>query len=201
MIYLYDNALVNDLEKSLNMPDSAEAVVKVIDPEHIVGLAAQIQEDMIQLPLIALERKDYSVDTDRTNFTMQHTGTQAVMDNKNNMIYNERAMPVKLSYTLTVLTSNQIDMDEIVKELLFKYTSMYYLTIKVPYEVSDVDRKIRFGVRIENLNDIEQVSGTSQYIESGQLHQTSIPLICDGAVLLHYTPQHLRRTAYEIVSE
>lgn len=201
MVHLYDMELVHDLERSLNMPDNAEVVVKVIDPEHIVGLAAQIQNDEIQLPLIALERKDYSVDTDRTNFSMQHFGTQAIIDNKTNMIYNERSMPIKLSYTLTVLTSNQIDMDEIVKELLFKYTAMYFLTIKVPYEVSEVDRKIRFGVIIENPDAIEKISGASQYIESGQLHQTSIPLICDGAVLLHYTPEHLRRTSYEIVSK
>jgi hypothetical protein len=201
MIYLFDSALVNDLEKSLNMPDDADAVVKVIDPEHIVGLAAQIQEDKISLPIIALERQDYSVDTDRTNFTMQHRGSQAIIDNNTNMIYHERSMPIKLSYTLTVLTSNQIDMDEIIKELLFKYTSMYFLTIQVPYEVTDVDRKIRFGVRIENPNNIEKVSGASQYVESGTLYQTSVPLLCDGAVLLHYTPEHLRRTSYEIVTE
>lgn len=201
MIWLYDQALVNDIETTVNMPDSADPVVKVIDPEHIIGLAAQIQEDKIHLPIIAVERRDYAIDTDRTNFTMQHTGTQAIMDNKTNMIYNERVMPVDLQYKLTILTSNQIDMDEIVKELIFKYTSMYYLTIVVPYEVSHLNRKLRFGVRIERPDAIEKRSGASEYIDSGQLYQTSIPLICDGAVLLSYTPHHLPRYGHEINAE
>lgn len=201
MIYLYDEQLVADLEHSLNMPDNSAPVVKVIDPEHIIGLAAQIQNDEIQLPLIAVERKDYFVDTDRTNFTMQHAGTSVIIDNKTNMIYNEKVMPVNLQYTLTVLTSNQEDMDEIIKELIFKYTNMYYLTIKVPYEVSHLDRKLRFGVRIERPDAIEKRSGASQYMESGQLFQATIPLICDGAVLLSYTPHHMPRYSYEVNAE
>lgn len=198
MIYLYDDALVADLERSLNMPDNSAPVVRVIDPEHITGLAAQIQNDEISLPLITLERKDYFVDTDRTNFTMQHAGTATIIDNNTNMIYNEKVMPVNLQYTLTALTANQADMDEIVKELIFKYTNMYYLTIKIPYEMSDLDRKLRFGVRIERPDAIEKRSGASQYIESGMLYQATIPLICDGAVLLSYTPHHLPRYGYEV---
>ena len=102
MLYLYDSAVCNDLEATLNMPDDAAPVVRVIDPEHIVGLAAQIQNDDISLPLIALERNDYFVDTDRTNFTMQHRGVGAIIDNKTNNIYNEKVMPINLTYTLTV---------------------------------------------------------------------------------------------------
>ena len=199
MIYLYDRSICDDLEATLNTPDDASPVVRVIDPEHIVGLAAQIQQDEISLPLIALERNDYFVDAERTNFTMQHTGTSQIIDNKTNMIYNEKVMPINLSYVLTVLTSNQVDMDEIVKELIFKYTSMYYLTIKIPYEVSDLDRKIRFGVRIERPDAIQKKSGASEYIEGGQLYQTSIPIICDGAVMLSYTPHHLPRYGHEVV--
>lgn len=201
MLYLYDSAVCEDLEATLNMPDDAVPVVRVIDPEHIVGLAAQIQNDDISLPLIALERNDYFVDTDRTNFTMQHRGAGAIFDNKTNNIYNEKVMPINLTYTLTVLTSNQIDMDEIVKELIFKYTNMYYLTIKIPYEMSDLDRKIDFGIRIERPDAISKKSGASQYIESGQLYQTTIPIICDGAVLISYTAHHLPRFGGKVIIE
>jgi hypothetical protein len=198
MIYLYDNAIVDDLNRSFNPTDGGESpVVRVIDPEHIVGLAAQIQNDEISLPLVALERNDYTIDSDRTNFTMMHKGNDVVIDNKTNEIYQERVIPIKLSYTLTALTSNQIDMDELIKELIFKYTDMYYLTIRSPYECN---RKFRFGVRIER-DAIEKRSGASDYIESGQLYQASIPMICDGAVMLHYTPYHLKRVKHEIVAE
>lgn len=197
MVHLYDSSVVDDLQSCFVMPDGAEPVVKVIDPEHIVGLAAQIQNDEISLPLITVERKDYNIDTDRTNFTRMHSGVPTVIDPKTNNIYYERSIPIDLEYTLTVLTSNQIDMDEIVKELLFKYTYQYFLTIKPPYESK---QKYRFGVRI-NISAIEKRSGASEYIESGQLYQTSIPLIVDGAVLLHYTPVHLKRYEADVVVE
>lgn len=194
MMYLYDNSIVHDLEQSLAGGDS---VVRVISPEQIVGLAAQIQNDEIHLPIIALERNDYSIDTDRLNFSRAHFGLQTVIDLKTNELYYERAVPVNLSYGITVLTSNQIDMDEIIKELVFKYIDMYYLPIQLPYESK---RRIRFGIRVE-ADSIEKRSGASEYIESGQLYQTMIPVVCEGAVLLHYTPVHLKRTAYEVVAE
>ena len=197
MVYLYDNELCNDLQSCFVMPDGAEPVVRVIDPEHIVGLAAQIQNDEISLPLITVERKDYSVDTDRTNFTRSHFGVATVIDNKTNEIYYERAIPIDLQYTLHILTSNQIDMDEIVKELLFKYTYQYFLTIKPPYESKN---KYRFGIRLDT-SAIEKQSGASEYIESGKLYHTSIPLICDGAVLLHYTPARPVRYEAEVIIE
>ena len=197
MLWCYDNSICEDLEQSFVMPDGAEPVVRVIDPEHIVGLAAQIQNDEISLPLITVERKDYSVDTDRTNFTRSHFGVATVIDNKTNNIYYERAIPIDLQYTLNILTSNQIDMDEIVKELLFKYTYQYFLTIKPPYESKN---KYRFGVRLD-ASAIEKRSGASDYIESGKLYHTSIPLICDGAVLLHYIPARAKRYEAEVILE
>ena len=112
MIYLYDNSIVHDLEQSL----AGSSAVRVISPEQIVGIAAQIQNDEIQLPIIALERNDYAIDTDRLNFSRMHFGLQTVIDLKTNELYYERAIPVTLSYGITILTSNQIDMDEIVKE-------------------------------------------------------------------------------------
>ena len=193
MIYLYDNSIVHDLKESL----AGDSVVRVISPDQIVGLAAQIQNDEIQLPLIALERNDYSIDTNRSNFSRIHFGVQTVIDNKTNNIYYERVIPIELSYVITILTSNQIDMDELVKELVFKYTDMYYLPVQLPYESK---RRIRFGIRVD-ADSIQKRSGASEYMESGQLYQTSVPVVCEGAVLLHYTPVHLKRTSHEVVAE
>ena len=195
MIYLYDNALVHDLEQVLDT--EGDSVVKVIAPEQIIGLAAQIQNDEIQLPIIAIERQDYSIDTDRMNYTRSHFGIATVIDPKTNDMYYEKAIPISLEYKLTVLTANQIDMDEIVKELIFHYLAMYYLPIDLPYESK---RRINFGVRVD-ASAIEKRSGSSEYMESGQLYQTTIPLITEGAVLVSYTPAHLRRTQYEVIAE
>ena len=79
-------------------------------------------------------------------------------------------------------------MDEMIRELLFRYSSMYYLTIEVPYESK---RKLRFGIAINPNNPITRKSGTTEYIEGGRLYESILQLECQGAVLLSYTPRHM----------
>ena len=196
MLYLYDDAIVKDLKRSFNPDAVNNPLVKVVDPEAAIGLAAMLQDDDIRFPLVAITRDpDTPIDIDRLNFTRAHIGVTSVLDPDTNELYYERAIPIKLSYKLTILTTNTADMDEMVRELMFKYISMYFLTITLPYECR---RKVRFGLCIDTESNIERKSGTFDYIESGKLHETTIPIKCDGCVLVHYTPAKLARTVYEI---
>lgn len=196
MIYLYDEAIVKDLENSFNPGAQSDPVVKVISPEQIIGVAAQIQNDEIKLPIVALSRDENTqLDSKRMNFTRAHMGVSTVIDPKTNDLYYEKAIPISLTYRLTVLTASQADLDELMRELLFKYTSMYFLPIRLPYESN---RVIRFGIAINSETEIDQSSGSSEYAESGRLYQAVIPLYTDGCVLVTYTPAHLKRTTHEI---
>ena len=184
MIYLYDEVLCEDLNHSLGTD-----TVRVIDPEGAVDIIAQIKEDNIKFPVVVMTRDpDYKIDTSRLNFTMAHFGIPASIDLETNKIYNEMVLPIDLSYNLTVLATNTADRDELIKELMFKYLHMFFLTIKLPYESS---RKIRFGVSIDPDGTISQSSGTVDYIKAGKLYQGIIPLKCQGCVLLSYVPHQL----------
>lgn len=186
MIYLYDNAIAKDLQNSL----TAGSGVRVVEPEDAIGIAAQLQNDEIKFPLVVLHRNPTTpVDTDRANFTRIHKGVSAAFDKESNNIYHEKSIPIDLRYAITVLTTRVADMDEIVKELLFKYYNMYFLTIELPYESR---RKIRFGITVDSSEQIERSSSVKDYLASGTLHQTIIPLRCEGCILVSYTPRHLR---------
>ena len=199
MLYCYDNAIVDDLIQSFNPNSVQNSVVKVISPDKILGLAAQIQGDKISFPIVALNRDEStSIDLDRMNFTRMHFGIQSVLDTETNELYYEKSIPIKLSYDLTVLTTNTADRDELLKELLFKYGNMYFLTIQLPYYCK---RKIRFGITLNTESEIRHSSGNFEYLENGQLYQTIIPLRCEGCVLVSYTPAKLKRTVYEIESD
>ena len=195
MIYLYDEALVNDLKKSFNPEAVEHPVVSVVSPEHIVDIAAQLQNDQISFPLVALTREDSGIDTNLTNFTRMHKGVAAVVDPKTNNLYYEQAIPLKLEYALTVLATNTADMDELIRELIFKYTRMYFLTITLPYEGQ---RKVRFGVTVNADSGVERSSGVVEYLGTGQIYQSIIHLRCEGCVYVKYTPVHLKRTSHEI---
>lgn len=187
MVYLYDNAIVEDLIKSFNPDNVPNPVVKVIGPEEIVNIAAQLQNDEISFPIVALNRsQDVQYDTSRFNFTRANRGVPAEYDSKENIIYYEKALPIHLEYTLHVLTTNQIDMDELVKELLFKYTQQFFLVIHTPYEAK---RPMRFGVQIIPDSGVTYEKTSKDYWKDGSLYEGIIHLRCTGCVLLSYTPR------------
>lgn len=190
MLWCYDKAIADDLSSAINVESGAESSVKVIGPEGIIPLIAQIKEDKISFPLVCLTRHpDTPIDTQRANFTAMHKGVPMVFEDKENNIYFEKCVPIKLSYTLSVLTTNTADMDEILRELMFRYIDTYFLDIDVPYESK---RRIRFGVKLD-YDSIKKESASLEYIETGSLYQSSMDLICEGAVLLSYTPRKIMR--------
>lgn len=199
MIYLYDKALCQDLSRSFNPENVANPAVKVIDPEGAITLAAQMSNDEVKYPIAVFTRSDdVSIDKDRYNFTRAKKGVPVGFDNQNNLIAMEKVLPINLEYNLTILTTNTADMDELIKELLFKYSDMYYLSITLPYEVK---RRIRFGIKMKPDTEIHIESGTYDYISAGKLYQAIIPLVCEGCVLVSYTPVHLKRMDAEVETE
>lgn len=193
MLYLYDQAILEDLLESFS--NNIHPTIKCVSSEEIVNLAAQLNNDHIEYPLICIIRAPNTpIDNNLLNFTRTHFGVCTVMDKQTNILYYEQAIPVQLEYALTVLTPNTSARDELIRELLFKYSTQYFLSIRCPYESN---RLIRFGIRVDTSKDIEYSSGIIEYLEQGKLYQTIIPLICDGAVLLNYRPVKLKRNSLE----
>lgn len=189
MLWVYDNAIVKDLSDCINPDGGASNAVKLMGDEGMMGVLAQIQDDKIKFPTIFLKRHDETpIDQQRTNFTRLHKGVATTYDPEKNNVYVEKVLPIDLRYDLHVLATNTADSDEIMRELLFRYSSMYYITTEVPYESK---RKIRFGVAINKDTNPRRTSGASQYIESGTLYDSTIELICEGAVLISYTARHM----------
>lgn len=189
MLYKYDEAIVDNLKSSLT--EDANQHVFLTNAENYQGILAQIQNDTITYPLILLHREDDTpVITELMNFTRAHFGVPCTFDNKTNNVYYERAIPVGLTYTLRILSTNVADRDELARELFYKYLSMYYLTIRVPYES---DRKVRFGVYVDQDYGIKNESGSFDYLSTGALYQSTMTLRTHGCVMLSYTPRHLER--------
>lgn len=195
MLYTYDDAIISDIKASINSQNANPNVV-MSDPETYPGILAQIQNDTITYPLILVERDaDMPIITELWNFSRAQFGIPAAFDKKENNIYFERSLPVDISYTIRILTTNTADTDELAKELFYKYLSMYYLTIQLPYES---DRKLRFGIDIDLAYGIKRDSGSFDYIKTGALYQATLHLKTHGCVMLSYTPRHLTR---EVLSD
>lgn len=195
MLYLYDKAICDDLENSFTDSVGTSAV-KVVSPEQTSAVIAQLKEDIVTLPMVSLTRDtDLPIDTTRLNMARAHNGVSAVFDAESNIYYNEKLLPISLSYTMTVFADNQVDIDELVRELQFKYLDMYFLTIKLPYESN---RKMRFGVVADTSYGIHQDRYSSSYVQEGYMYEASMKLKCQGCNLITYTPLKLQRVCPEI---
>lgn len=196
MIYCYDDAIQKDLQRSFN-PDIMESpIVRIMDPEQGLQAIAQAEGDDLKFPLVLLTRyPDTPIDKERWNFTRAHRGVAAVVDQATNNLYYEKAIPIELNYDLTILATNTADRDELARELIFKYTDMYFITFELPYECK---RKVRFGITVDLDKDISNKSGTLEYLNAGKLYETIIPLKCEGCVLVSYTPAKLQRSKYDL---
>lgn len=196
---MYDNAIAEDLMKSFNYEDGyseSAPMVKVIDPDLAVPIAAQLQDDDIHFPLICVTRDiDYSIDKELDNFTLRHKGIPAYIDTETNEIYNEKSIPIQQNYTINVITTNAADSDELARELIFKYNDMYFLTAVMPYEGH---RKFRFGIEINRDDNISRTSGVLEGLSEGKLYSTNIPIKSIGMRLFTYTTVKLRNKQYGV---
>lgn len=187
MLWIYDNVIVKDLQEDLG------SSVSVLDPEQALQTSALLQEDKIHFPILTLTRADnFQIDSQRTNFTLMHQGVAASFDPKTNTIYNEKVIPITLQYQMTVLSAVQSDLDELIRELIFKYINQYFITVELPYEAK---REIRIGLSIHPEDQIQWRSTPSNYIENGQLLSGVLTLYVDGAVIVSYAGMHLVRTS------
>lgn len=191
MLWVYDEAIVEDLTSCVNPTGEANINVKMMGNEGIIGVLAQLQSDRVSFPIIFLDRHaDTPIDRQRYNFSRMHKGVPAVVDTESNTMYLEKSIPIDLKYDLHVLTTNVTDMDEMMKEIIFRYSDMYFLTLELPYEDK---RKIRFGMAINPDTSITRKSAAFDYMEDGKIYESILELECQGAVMLSYTPRHMER--------
>lgn len=190
MIWIYDDAIIKDLKEDLG--DS----VAVLNPDQSLQVIALLQEDKIKFPIVAFTRDDnFQIKSDLVNFTRMHRGIPAVFDSKENTVYNEKSIPIDLKYEMTVMASSQADLDEIIRELIFKYTEQYFITVELPYEAK---RQIRVGLSIHPDDPIQWDKTPSDYISGGTLLSGKINLFVDGAILVSYTGMHLKKADLDL---
>lgn len=191
MLWAYDEAVVKDISNCINPTGGANSTVKMMGEDGIMGVLAQMNDDRIKFPAIFIERSsDTPLDSSRYHFSKLHRGIPVGFDPETNDIYLERSIPIKLKYNLHVLTTNTADMDELIKELIFRYSEMYYISMEIPYESK---RIIRFGMSINPDASITKKSGVANYFENGQLYESIVEIDCQGAVMISYTPKHIER--------
>lgn len=178
MISLYDDAL-RDYLKSIN---ENFAIVPVKDYWNVISMH---KEGKLQMPAIVLFRSNWTPDRNLMSWPVARKGRiDRIQEHKK---IKERAIPVQVDYTVTLLATTQDDIDDLTSEVTFEFIMNPRLTVPLPY---GSNRSIHGQIQISS--DFQNSSGNDRFSETGILYQQIIPIRVLGANIIDIRKQNLR---------
>jgi len=178
MIALYDDAL-RDYLKSIN---ENFAIVPVKDYWNVISMH---KEGKLQMPAIVLFRTNWTPDRNLISWPIARKGRiDRIQEHKK---IKERAIPVQVDYTVTLLATTQDDIDDLTSEVTFEFIMNPRLTVPLPY---GSNRFIHGQIKISG--DYQNSSGNDRFSETGILYQQIIPIQVLGANIIDIRKQNLR---------
>lgn len=181
LIYLYDNAIVDKFRSLFK-----DSRITVQPPENAIRYVAQLSNDDVKFPLIALNRTSWSLRSGDISWAQSRTGIANRL-NPDNTISVMRAIPIQMEYQLDVYTVDRLTSDEIYRELIFYFIKNPTLEVEIPYTV---DGKHVFNLDINP--DITDNSDTVEHVNKGVLYRYTSTWVVKDAYLFEGTDEYNR---------
>lgn len=168
----YDDAIVAKLKNW--MPQTTD--LRVLGPDETTRLYAAIADDTedskITLPLIALSRnKDFSIES-----TIKQPKSFQGLKIKNDVVNNSTALmnviPINTTYQLDILAKTRLEVDEYVRQFLFKLINNPLIIIDIPYN----GLQVRHTANLRVLDTVSDTSEISVHIFPGQFYKWTIQM-------------------------
>lgn len=173
----YDDILVAKILKWL--PENTN--LRVLGPSESKKLfeltADDTQDQPFKLPLITLTR---SKDIELLSTIKQpksYEGLKLLSTQEETLHLN--VIPIKLLYDLTIYTKTEEEVDEYVRNFLFKLINNPVIKVRIPYNNTQIEHVANIRV----LSNISDTSDISERIFSGQFHCWTIQLEIQDAFL------------------
>lgn len=173
----YDDILVAKILKWL--PETTN--LRVLGPSESKKLfkltADDIKDQPFKLPIISLTR---SKDIELLSTIKQpksYEGLKLLSTPEETLHFN--VIPIKLLYDLTIYTKTEEEVDEYVRNFLFKLINNPVIKVRIPYNNTQIEHIANIRV----LSNISDTSDISERIFSGQFHCWTIQLEIQDAFL------------------
>lgn len=172
----YDDAITEKIKGWL--ADSSQ--LRVLSPEEsdrLIQLNAEDSNDKpLQLPLIAISRnKDIEIEsTIKQNKSFD--GLILGPGSKENTTVHMNVIPIKTTYQLDIYTKKRVEVDEYVRQYLFKLINNPQLIVNIPYNSATTNYLVRHTANLRVLNTVSDTSDISTHIFTGQFYKWTIQL-------------------------
>lgn len=185
-INYYDEAITNKIKGWL--ADSSK--LRVLSPDEsnrIIQLNAEDSKDEpLKLPLIAISRnKDIEIEsTIKQNKSFD--GLIIGKDDNTATTIHLNVIPIKTTYQLDIYTKKRIEVDEYVRQYLFKLINNPQIIIEIPYN----NYIVRHTANLRVLNTISDTSDIPTHIFNGQFYKWTIQLELQDGFLFSIPQKH-----------
>lgn len=187
--YLYDNAFVEDLRNIIR-----DDRISILPPSNMFNVVALTEEDKIQLPVISLQRPNWSIIDDRISHAQIHSGIMTSYDEDTERFKSVQTIPIRINYLIDVWTKNRETNDNIMRELIWYYTTHPTLSIKIPYGL-DIDHN--FNIFLDS--DIEDNSDIVEHNVRGIYFRQTLTAYTDDAYLWKSSSRYPKYVDAEVV--
>lgn len=171
-ISYYDEAVTQKIKNWL--ADSSK--LRVLSPDEsnrLMQLKAEDSNDEpVKLPIIAISRnKDIDIEsTIKQNKSFD--GLIIGKDEATATTIHLNVIPIKTTYQLDIYTKKRIEVDEYVRQYLFKLINNPQIIIEIPYN----SYIVRHTANLRVLNTVSDTSDIPTHIYNGQFYKWTIQL-------------------------
>ena len=188
MIQLYDEALLDYFKNNFK---AQVAITPVSDFWQVIAMH---RETRLQLPAICLARANSSNDTELQSWVIGRRGrVDRVQKHK---LVTEQALPLRLSYRITLLATRQDDIDELTSEVIFLILNKPRVSVLIPY---GSERTIHGQISLDG--EVASDSMPDTFSETGILYQTIIPVKVNGANIFNLEDRNLRYLKWSVSTD
>lgn len=180
MVYDYDNAIIEELNKRFNKNPKDETRRKkqiyIVSPESALDMNAILNNDSIKLPIISLNRLGWSLQDNRSH-PLRFSG-KFVEKLEGGVKMYLHAMPIVINYSIDVWTNSRLENDLIMREILWYYSLNPTMNVFIPY---GFNYNHTFNIFFNN--EIEDNSDIVEHDNRGRLFRQTATFYTDDAYL------------------
>lgn len=156
-VYLYDKALIDAMQEI-----TGDSRIKIVSPDLAIQYLAQVSKDKVNFPAIVLSRGPVRLN-DYRNQVAALKGQSAKVDDDNKIV-KARLIPMRIEWTIDVFAVDRFTCDEIIRELVFFFTSYPRFNVRVPYDL-DIDQNfdVLMSPEIEDNSDLIEFTNRGEY--------------------------------------
>lgn len=171
-ISYYDDAITQKIKGWL--ADTSK--LKVLSPDESTRLIQLNAEDFndapLQLPIIAISRnKDIEIES-AIKQNKSFDGLVIGKDVANATTIHLNVIPIKTTYQLDIYTKKRIEVDEYIRQYLFKLINNPQIIIEIPYN----NYIVRHTANLRVLNTVSDTSDIPTHVFAGQFYRWTIQL-------------------------